>query len=201
MTHEDELCLLLARGRAYPRNYGTACSGTVGGVAALDGRWMLERTVIRFIRCCIAICSRSRISHVPEQVLAELKGAYVSNALRNQLFAEELARLLRLLGDAAIPVIPLKGVTLSQALYGDPGSSSLRGHRHSRPRRRCGNGAAHHSGESIHQRVHGAVLRQAPTPWNFRGAIGFQNRCAYPLWSNFTGRSCTAPPRIMRPRR
>ena len=57
---------------------------------------------------------------VPESVQTELKGAYLANAIRNQLLAEELARLLGLLGEAGIPVIPLKGVTLAQSLYGDP---------------------------------------------------------------------------------
>jgi hypothetical protein len=41
---------------------------------------------------------------VPPTVQAELKSAYLANALRNQLFAEELARLLKLLGEAGIPV-------------------------------------------------------------------------------------------------
>ena len=56
---------------------------------------------------------------VPEAVQAELKGLYLANALRNQLLAEELARLLGLLGEAGIRVVPLKGVTLAQSLYGD----------------------------------------------------------------------------------
>ena len=58
-------------------------------------------------------------SGVPEPVQAELKGQYLANALRNQLLAEELARLLGLLGEAGIQVIPLKGVALAQSLYGD----------------------------------------------------------------------------------
>jgi hypothetical protein len=37
---------------------------------------------------------------VPEVVQTELKGAYLANAWRNELFAEELARLLGLLGQA-----------------------------------------------------------------------------------------------------
>jgi hypothetical protein len=59
-------------------------------------------------------------SGVPEPVQAELKGAYLANAWRNQMLAEELARLLGPLGEAGIPVIPLKGVALAQSLYGDP---------------------------------------------------------------------------------
>ena len=58
--------------------------------------------------------------NVPEAVQSELKGLYLANALRNQLLAEELARLLGLLEAAGIGVIPLKGVALAQLLFGDP---------------------------------------------------------------------------------
>ena len=56
---------------------------------------------------------------VPETVQAELKGLFMANALRNQLLAEELARLLGLFSEAGIRVVPLKGVALAQSLYGD----------------------------------------------------------------------------------
>ena len=59
-------------------------------------------------------------SGVPEAVQSGLKSLYLANALRNQLLAEELARVSSLLGDAGIPVIPLKGVPLAQSLFGDP---------------------------------------------------------------------------------
>jgi Uncharacterised nucleotidyltransferase len=57
--------------------------------------------------------------HVPDTVQGELKHVFTGNALRNILLAKELARLLRLLGNAQIPVIPLKGVMLAESLYGD----------------------------------------------------------------------------------
>jgi hypothetical protein len=41
------------------------------------------------------------------------------NAVRNMLFAAELTRVLRLLGEAGIRVLPLKGVPLGESLYGD----------------------------------------------------------------------------------
>ena len=70
-------------------------------------------------------------SGVPEAVQSGLKSLYLANALRNQLLAEELARVLRLLGDAGIPVIPLKGVPLAQSLFGDPAARVVRRHRYS----------------------------------------------------------------------
>jgi hypothetical protein len=59
------------------------------------------------------------IPSVPEAVQAELRGLYLANVLRNELLAEELARLLSSLGEAARRVVPLKGVALAQSLYGD----------------------------------------------------------------------------------
>jgi hypothetical protein len=57
--------------------------------------------------------------HVPDAVQEELKRVFAANALRNILLAKELARVLHLLVDNHIPVIPLKGVVLAESLYGD----------------------------------------------------------------------------------
>ena len=59
---------------------------------------------------------------VPAAIQSELKAAYLSNAFRNRLLAEELVRLLKVLGESGIPVIPLKGVALAQSLFGDVGA-------------------------------------------------------------------------------
>jgi Uncharacterised nucleotidyltransferase len=69
---------------------------------------------------CVTNLRQLGFSTVPDVVQNELKGAYPANALRNQLLAEELARLLHLLNDAGIPVFPLKGAPLAQSVYGDP---------------------------------------------------------------------------------
>jgi putative nucleotidyltransferase-like protein len=42
------------------------------------------------------------------------------NAFRNTLLVEELVRVLKLLSEAGIPAIPLKGPALAQQLYDDP---------------------------------------------------------------------------------
>ncbi|HLW79923.1 MAG TPA: nucleotidyltransferase family protein [Terriglobia bacterium] len=56
---------------------------------------------------------------VPAAVMSQLEEAYRISRLRTALLAEELARLLLLLNEDGVPVIPLKGVPLAQALYGD----------------------------------------------------------------------------------
>ena len=56
---------------------------------------------------------------VPTPVRTEMEAAYRQNALWNDLFTRELTEVLRLLGGAEVPVIPLKGVALAESLYGD----------------------------------------------------------------------------------
>ena len=51
---------------------------------------------------------------------AELASTFWTHSLHNASLAEELVQLLRLLGGAGVPVIPLKGVALAESLYGDP---------------------------------------------------------------------------------
>jgi hypothetical protein len=56
---------------------------------------------------------------VPAATRAELSTAFRMNALRNTFLAGELGRVLQLLDGSGVRVIPLKGVTLAESLYGD----------------------------------------------------------------------------------
>jgi hypothetical protein len=58
---------------------------------------------------------------VPPPVRAAFEAARRINAARNALVARALGRVLEGLGRAGVPVIPLKGVALSESLYGDAG--------------------------------------------------------------------------------
>ncbi len=117
MTPEDEFCLLLARGKLTPEERTRALE-----FIATPLQWplLLERAYTHQVYPLLY-----RNLHdlgfpaVPEEIQTELKGSYLTNALRNQLLAEELVRLLSLLGKAGICVVPLKGVALAQSLYGD----------------------------------------------------------------------------------
>jgi Uncharacterised nucleotidyltransferase len=120
LSCEDELSLLLARGR---RRLSSGERTRVLQFLGTPLQWPL------LLECAYShqvypLVYRNLLafgfSGVPEAVQAELKGAYLANAFRNQLLAEELTRLLKLLDEARIPVIPLKGVTLAQSLFGDP---------------------------------------------------------------------------------
>ena len=118
MTPEDELCLLLSRGDL-TSGEETRARELVASLL----RWplILERAYTHQIYPLLYRNLRQLgFPNVPDEVQVELKGAYRRNALRNRLLAEELARLLRLLGDAKISAIPLKSMVLAEALYEDP---------------------------------------------------------------------------------
>jgi len=120
MTPEDQLCLLLARGQVSPE-----VRTRILHFLATPLQWplVLERARTHQVYPLLYRNLRDLgFPGVPEAVQAELKGLYLANAFHNQLLAEELARLLRLLGEAGIRVVPLKGVTLAQSLYGDVGT-------------------------------------------------------------------------------
>lgn len=120
MAPEDQLCLLLARGQLTLDEQARARQ-----VLASPLRWplLLERAHSHQVYPLVYRNLRELgFPGVPVAVQAALKGAYLTNALRNQLLAEELTRQLGLLGEVGIPVIPLKGVTLAQSLYRDGAS-------------------------------------------------------------------------------
>jgi hypothetical protein len=117
MAPEDRLCLLLARGRLSPGAQKQALE-----LLASPLRWdvILRRATAHQVFPLLYRNLRALDSSaVPEDVHSEIKSAFRLNALRNMQLSAELARLLRVLTEAGISVIPLKGVTLAEALYGD----------------------------------------------------------------------------------
>jgi hypothetical protein len=63
---------------------------------------------------------REQIPEVPPEVMAELDKARAASAARALRMSVQLLRLLDLLEGAGIEVMPVKGPTLSQDVYGDP---------------------------------------------------------------------------------
>jgi hypothetical protein len=118
MTPEDELCLLLARGQLTSEVRTRALE-----LLSTPLRWpvIMERARSHQVFTLLyRNLNDLGFNGVPEAVQSGLKSLYLAKPLRNQLLAEELAQVLSLLGDAGIPVIPLKGVPLAQSLFGDP---------------------------------------------------------------------------------
>jgi hypothetical protein len=117
MTLEDQLCLLLAR-----RHLGPLHQRTLELLASpLQWQIVLERAyhyeIAPLVYRNLEILG---FPGVPEGVQTELSNFLAVNAIRNETLAKELARLLQLLADAKIPVIPLKSTVLAESLYGDP---------------------------------------------------------------------------------
>jgi len=117
LAPEDELCLLLARLKLSVEQEGRAQE-----LLAHPLRWdaVLERARVHELLPLVAhhLLALGWLG-VPAAVATELQEAFRINQLRNALLADELARLLGLLGEAGVPVIPLKGNVLGSTLYGD----------------------------------------------------------------------------------
>jgi hypothetical protein len=56
---------------------------------------------------------------VPEEVRLQLRRACQGNAIRGRLFQCELVGIVERFGESRIPMVPLKGVSLADSLYGD----------------------------------------------------------------------------------
>jgi hypothetical protein len=118
LVPEDELCLLLARGQLLPDVRARALE-----LLAAPLRWdpLLQRAGEQQVLPLLYRSLRTlEFQGVPNEVRARLTAAFRVNAVRNVFLACELTRVLRLLGEAGIRVLPLKGVTLAKSLYGDP---------------------------------------------------------------------------------
>jgi hypothetical protein len=118
MSPEDELCLLLARAQLSPEARERALSLLAG---PLQWPLLLERArMFEVFPLLYAGLRTLGFPGVPDPVRSEWKTLFRFNAIWNEFLARELARILRLLGDAGIPVMPLKGIALGESLYGDP---------------------------------------------------------------------------------
>ena len=116
MTDTDRLLLILAGG-GLPADLEDRARGLVGSASwsRLFDRAEAHGVVPLAARSLAALGWRD----VPSPVRAAFEAAHRINAARNALVARALGRVLEGLGRAGVPVIPLKGVALSESLYGD----------------------------------------------------------------------------------
>jgi hypothetical protein len=112
---EEQLVLLLARPAVSPEGLAQAVTLLAGQI---DWPRVLSLTADNGVDPLVcANLMRLGFPDVPEAVREELKHRYAQGALVNHLIARESVRLLRLLDDAGIRAIPLKGVSLAEWLY------------------------------------------------------------------------------------
>src|SRR5437016_4110975 len=113
MAPEDQLCLLLLRWELSPDVERRALELLA---SPLGWQLLLERARAHEV---LPLLYRNLealgFAGVPEPVRAELADAYGNNAIRNVLLAKEVARVLALLGEAGVPVMPLKGTALAES--------------------------------------------------------------------------------------
>ena len=64
--------------------------------------------------------TQSYSDHIPKEALRDLRECYLQCLSRGILRMHTLSQLLRAFQDEGIPVIPLKGAYLAEAIYGDP---------------------------------------------------------------------------------
>lgn len=114
---EDELLLLLVRGRLTPEVQERA--GLLLGQELSWPRILRQARTHEVFPLLHRNLQTLDFPGVPAAVRTELETTCRMNALRNALLARELTQVLRLLGEAGVPVIPLKGVALAASLYGD----------------------------------------------------------------------------------
>ena len=62
---------------------------------------------------------KERSVGMPPDAAQQLRSSYLEAAARNLRLFHELTKILRLFHDAGLPVIPLKGAFLAEAVYGD----------------------------------------------------------------------------------
>jgi Uncharacterised nucleotidyltransferase len=115
---EDQLCVTLARGEI---------SGEVRErtfqLLASPLRWPLFLEHARKYDICPIIYQNLEtlgFRSVPDPIRTELATIFGVNAIRCEVLRRETARILQLLGEAGIPVMPLKGIALAASLYHDP---------------------------------------------------------------------------------
>ena len=117
MPPEVELCLLLARAQLSPEARERAL-----GLLPDTLRWdfLLERAkTLGLFPMVHTGLSTYRFPGVPDVVRCQWTSIFRLHVIRTELIAGELSRILRLLSEAEIPIMQLKGVVLAEWVYGD----------------------------------------------------------------------------------
>ena len=104
-----------------------ATRGWVGSGRAFDGSSLTEPSWAQLLAAAEGervepiLHAMARQARVPGPVADRLRQAWIVSGRRHLLGVAQLRRLVAMFRGAAIPVIPLKGPALGDALYDDPG--------------------------------------------------------------------------------
>jgi hypothetical protein len=112
---EEQLCRMLAREELT----GKMRARTIELLAS-PIRWPLFLEHARNHDICPIIYRSLEMlgfASVPDPIRSELAKIFGVNAMRCEFLGKETAKILRLLDDAGIPAMPLKGIALAASLY------------------------------------------------------------------------------------
>ncbi len=116
-SEEDAALLLLLQRHRFPSN-AARLRTLLGGT--LDWPVLLAQARLHSVLPLLtAQLQRLGYWQVPATVVAELQRRTRTRSIHNMLLVQELRRILRQLMAAGIAVLPLKGMALAEALYGD----------------------------------------------------------------------------------
>ncbi len=116
---EERLVLSLAR-TDVPAEVMKDVRKTVEGGAPIDFQKVLKLAVLNQVSPLL-YRNRMMLGRVTDEVIEELRGAYLHTLRKNTLHARETLRLIGLLYDAGVQSIPLKGSIASDIILKDPG--------------------------------------------------------------------------------
>jgi hypothetical protein len=117
LSPEQQLCAVLALGTFPPSLQRQA-------IRLLEGplQWqLLQEQIVAHEVVPVAFRNLASLGfpHVPIPIRQDLETRYRMNVLHNTILVQELCAVLRVLHEAGVTVIPWKGPTLAQDLYGD----------------------------------------------------------------------------------
>ena len=117
ISREDRVLLLLAR-RTLTHDIREEASRLLD--QGLDWPHILRRAAIHHVTPLLYhnLCEFN-LKQMPREIYGELENRYRTNVVWSSLSLRELKRVLTRLSEGGIPVVPLKGLPLATALYGD----------------------------------------------------------------------------------
>jgi hypothetical protein len=93
--------------------------------ATIDGKELMRQAEHHGVLSFVARNLLEYADGLPPEIAVALQSAYKQNLRRSLWFGTELARIVRHFGDRQVPVLPFKGPSLEQSIYGEPGLRSF----------------------------------------------------------------------------
>lgn len=120
--NEFKLLCLLSRAVLTTEQTKSVCSF---GASAIDWEEVVRLAQHHGVLSFVARNVVESSDGLPAVIETSLRSAYKENLRRGLWFSAELARIVRHFEEKQIPVVPFKGPSLAQSIYGEPGLRSF----------------------------------------------------------------------------